>query len=747
MPINSIFFGQDLQGAENIRTASKNTLEIIIDRDKRDLPYPTRKKLWLVNGIKPLRVGRWSTVWFEDKKVNVGNDDDPRTYPMTVRDRFYLEMATDLVNNTVYTVNSPIGIITLTYTDKGTVCTGIKVNQVGYSELGTKRFGFLSVWRGSLGTQDLGVGQIPYEVWDSSSKVFSGLSGPRLNDLEPGLSGTAHLHSGQYVYKLDLSSVPAGGPYTIVVPGYGKSYDFGIGQNYSNFINYTTFRGLFHQRCGIKLELANTPFVRAGVCHTSIQVTDSTRTWNENTYSWGWTTDNGDTARVTITGGYHDAGDFDRRLAHVVIPAYLLSLYEAFPSKFQISEFNIPESANAIPDILNEALWGIQLFENLQDLTTLNQAAQPGGVRAGIETDSNATYGEDKPDTDPRQYRTYRHHGGVTAVAAGLFAHASRLVQPFDAARASTLATEAASAWSWLQTFDHLGDDPDVGSNGYAEAFTAMKMYAALQRYLLDPTNQQKHADFTVLASQADNEHPGLGWPQQYKPYLINMDYVERGMIFSPYFMSYLIPPIGVNVDTTIQDDFKNNLIFKRADEIVANMDDPNKEIFLYGGGRPIALGMGTAQGRAADPLIYAYRLETDPVKKQNYLDHISLLADYTIGLNPWNRSWITGLGTEDPQTPLQLESYFHKNVDNPSIGNVPGITIFGPRGEGNSGATYVTQVKNEMYPDPDLMPGQMRFTDGWSWILTNEFSTWETVIQNAIMYAFLSTGAQASLP
>ena len=77
--------------------------------------------------------------------------------------------------------------------------------------------------------------------------------------------------SGDYVYRIDLSGVPAGGPYRIIVSGYGCSYPFGVGGDFSERLGYVAFRALYYQRCGCPIVQ---PYAWANIrpypCHTNI---------------------------------------------------------------------------------------------------------------------------------------------------------------------------------------------------------------------------------------------------------------------------------------------------------------------------------------------------------------------------------------------------------------------------------------------------------------------------------------------
>ena len=96
----------------------------------------------------------------------------------------------------------------------------------------------------------------------------------------------------------------------------------------------------------------------------------------------------GDEPTMTVYGGYHDAGDTDRRAYHMANPVINLMLYEAFPDLFVDDQFNIPDKfdenfnilgkGNGIPDIIDEAEWGTLAWEYLQN--------EDGSIHFGTET-------------------------------------------------------------------------------------------------------------------------------------------------------------------------------------------------------------------------------------------------------------------------------------------------------------------------------------------------------------------------
>ncbi|MFQ3576644.1 MAG: glycoside hydrolase family 9 protein [Cytophagales bacterium] len=66
--------------------------------------------------------------------------------------------------------------------------------------------------------------------------------------------------------------------------------------------------------------------------------------------------------------GWYDAGDFNKYMVNSGISTYnLLALYEHYKDYFDTLNTNIPESANNIPDLLDECLWNIRWMLTCQD--------------------------------------------------------------------------------------------------------------------------------------------------------------------------------------------------------------------------------------------------------------------------------------------------------------------------------------------------------------------------------------------
>jgi endoglucanase len=720
--------GTQAQKLSKVETAAANILVVNLESDYINIKQANRTTVyndfkpsmlnWLVNGISPLDVSIYSGV-IDEKKAFVVNSET--FFPIKMRHKVYLIMPNNLIENQSYAITSAYGNYSFIFHQNSMYCESIKVNQVGYALNSSVRYANFGIYMGDGGSIPLpSLGTYVVKDALSNTTVFTGSLSYWGDD-----TGNGTTKSGEFVYRIDLSSLISG-KYYIELPGIGRSYTFGVGDDYSREIANTHVRGMYHQRCGIALESPYTLFKRT-ICHHQVAHTEFIGNGGEGE---GWINVLKGTKMFDIMGGYHDAGDFDRRVYHTTIPLLMLNYYEAFENHFIDGQYNIPESGNGIPDFLDEALWGVKIWEELQ-LDELNSIdpSKFGGVMGGTETSSHPTYGRDRADWENngnQVYGTYAIYESTTYAAAGFFAQAARLLAPYNPRRATKLLQRAVLAWDYCSK---QGFDTQKG----------FKMYAALQLYLATTVGQPKedlynpyHLIFKQLATTYVVN--GGSWPYQYLP----GNSVSK--ITTAHFISYLLSP--VLKDQALADNL--TAVIKTAADNGGYMGwQPALYPYPQGATKFVGFGAATAQGRYADPAAFMYRLSTNPDEKKAYYSIVSQLGDYSLGLNPLSQSFVTGLGSQQVQSPLHLDSYWTKYGETPQggsqsvKGNIPGLVVYGAT-ETRSNADYQTAVSDHVYPTWADLPGQRRWTDGWSLVNSNEFTTWETMVWNTCMYAVL---------
>lgn len=197
----------------------------------------------------------------------------------------------------------------------------------------------------------------------------------------------------------------------------------------------------------------------------------------------------------------------------------MLSLFEAYPQQLSQPHFQLPaspassllhedgggnnatNSSSSLPDWLVEAMWDVRFWVAMQE--------EDGAVRGGTEADAHPGWG-DNAATDPLRYRTFARSWTATALCAGMFAQASRLLAPFDQVSSAALLSRALRAWAWAVT-------PPQGGPAAAGYLIAPHFYAAGQLYLStgDPAF---HQEFISLARPLLQR--ALPWPQNIDLYI-----------------------------------------------------------------------------------------------------------------------------------------------------------------------------------------------------------------------------------
>jgi endoglucanase len=145
--------------------------------------------------------------------------------------------------------------------------------------------------------------------------------------------------------------------------------------------------------------------------------------------------------RWQLDAGWHDAGNFDMYVPSTAPSAQALLLaYEWAPERFPDAQLEIPESGNGIPDLLDEAKWGLRWVLSMQE-------------EGGAFRHREAVMGS-SPELPADQDTTERWVAGpstaATAKAVAALAMASRSYAKHDPAFAETCATAARRGWKWL---------------------------------------------------------------------------------------------------------------------------------------------------------------------------------------------------------------------------------------------------------------------------------------------------------
>ena len=270
--------------------------------------------------------------------------------------------------------------------DPGKPSPLFKINQVGYLPDAPK-FAYVGMWLGpNLGPWRPKNLMAEWSLVNAKTGAVvlrrDGADAPRLR-VPDGTTKEGVPFSGEETYEMDFSSVTNEGTYFVRIPDVGRSADFRIAASAAEDAFRVHMGGIYQKRCGIAKEEPYTHWT-AGACHTcAVRGTfppdegklNPKAKWHDiirDNTNWVFG------ERVVAVGGWHDAADYDRRPMHLNIVNDLCAVYLMRPGNFYDGQLSLPERANGIPDILDEAEWG------LRHLLAVQQ--KDGGVGTWIET-------------------------------------------------------------------------------------------------------------------------------------------------------------------------------------------------------------------------------------------------------------------------------------------------------------------------------------------------------------------------
>jgi len=325
-----------------------------------------------------------------------------------------------------------------------------KLNQVGYAP-DQPKFAYMGAWLGPKlgawkprwGNGEPGTVNGGWKVVDAKTGDVSLVSpAPPVLRVRDAVTKEGTPFTGEFTYEMDFSSVTNEGTYYIRVDGVGRSENFRISSGAVEDAFRVHMGGLYQKRCGIAKTEPYTHWT-SGACHTSVvrgyfapeegKLPKDVRWFDIIAQNTDWA--HGE--RIAVSGGWHDAADFDRRPAHLAIVNDLCAVYLMKPDNFRDGQLAIPENANGIPDILDEAEWGLRHLLAVQ--------WKDGRVGTWIETTRHPRPGESAED-DALQYAvSCATRSGSLAYAA----HAALLARCHESFKEKYLES-AKRAWDYV---------------------------------------------------------------------------------------------------------------------------------------------------------------------------------------------------------------------------------------------------------------------------------------------------------
>jgi hypothetical protein len=286
--------------------------------------------------------------------------------------------------------------------------------------------------------------------------------------------------SGDSYATVDFSAFTAAGEYYLFLPTAKlRSYPFRIAPDVYDIIGEAAAKSFYFQRCNHARAQPYATDVLGGFPGSGGRWLDGACHLTDKSAPAGpGSTDHG---ALDVSGGWHDAGDYQKTLWGRGVPE-LLFAYEQNPNVWRDGQLNIPESQNGIPDLLDEIAWELEFYLRMQ---------RPDGHFMSSVKGNNPTVAS--PPSASDEHRVYFDctspsgngwsGGGVTLTTATgnavlSLAHAALVWRTIgQTATADRYAAAARLGWTWLS-----GQTPSAAGE------RRIKVAAASALFRLDAT-------------------------------------------------------------------------------------------------------------------------------------------------------------------------------------------------------------------------------------------------------------------
>lgn len=300
--------------------------------------------------------------------------------------------------------------------------------------------------------------------------------------------------SGEKIYPIDFSGVTTPGRYYILAGNGERSHAFQICNDVYEKLKHDLTKVFYYQRCGCPLENEHAGIYTHAACHTAPAI-----------FLEDYLTGTPDPESFDMAGGWHDAGDFGRYTSPgAVALAHLLYAYELFPQNLQMN-LNIPESGNALPDLLNECLYELKWMLKMQ--------APSGGCYHKLTSFNHADFV--MPEDDHAPFLIYPVSSMATADFAAVMALASRVYAGLLPDFSQTALEASRRAWNWLEANPYTGFHNPEGSNtGEYDDVSDLdeRLWASAELLRTDKTNTEGYLKRLLEYSQRDISKTDFGW-------------------------------------------------------------------------------------------------------------------------------------------------------------------------------------------------------------------------------------------
>jgi endoglucanase len=318
--------------------------------------------------------------------------------------------------------------------------------------------------------------------------VVNAVTGEQVLSGKPVLwnMGVTDASSGDKAWHFDFSSVTEPGRYFILDKDQNlRSFEFEVSPIVYNELLKHAVRSFYYQRLGFPKEAqyAGTAWAD-GASHIGPLQDKNCRLFSDK---------NNAATELDLSGGWYDAGDLNKYTSWTA--NYVVEMMKAYLEKPNAwgDDYNIPESGNGIPDLLDEAKWGIDFLLRMQ---------RPDGSVLCVVSESHAS--------PPSSAKGHSLYGPATTSASlntsAAFAIGSKAYRAIGMnSYADTLLARAIKAWDWAVSNpavlfnNNSAENSSLGigagnqeEDDYSRSMTKLEASC----FLFEATNDLKYRDY-----------------------------------------------------------------------------------------------------------------------------------------------------------------------------------------------------------------------------------------------------------
>jgi endoglucanase len=480
----------------------------------------------------------------------------------------------------------------------------------------------------------------------------------------------------------DFSPLKIKGSFVVLIPGIGHSYVFQISDDVNKAAAISTLKGFYYQRVSMPLEEKY-----AGKWHRSAGHPDNVVYIHPSAA----TKERPEGTVISSPGGWYDAGDYNKYIVNSGISTgTLLSAFEDFPDYFKTLSTNIAESNDAVPDVLNEAIYNIRWMLTMQD-------PNDGGV---YNKCTNADFdGMVMPGTTKAPRYVVQKGTAAALDLAAVAAQASRILSKYKKVLpglSDSCLAAAKRAWAWAtknpameynQNAMNQSFKPAVVTGAYGDKnFNDEWLWAATELYL---TTKEKSYHEVIAKHTGDNFS---------LPTWNNVGLVA--------WYSFIRLAKEVPVTSTDSLPKMKARIIDMANEYLNKVSSNAFGTVMGGSRRDFNWGSSSNAGNQGILLINAYLLTGD----KKYIDGALTNLDYLLGRNATGYCFVTGLGSKSTMFPHHRQSTADGVIE-----PVPGLLAGGPNPAMQDKCKYEFTEPETAYTDDDCSYASNEIAINWN--------------------------------